>query len=556
MPDVLVSLAAAFFGAFLQNCNIFELLLLVLLLAVAWRAKAPLPIPQLPPWFIDQRYWTFLSVFLVITVLGSLRLFLSGFPSPSVPDEWSHLFLADTLLAGRLANPSHPHFQFFETIHILPLPTRSSMYLFGPALWLAAGKFLFGHAFWGVLMAGAAVAAGLQWALEALVERRWAYLAALMLSVKIGFSGLWGGYWLDSYWGGMPGAMAGILVAGAFWRISRNIHAARNGLILGLAAGLLMNTRPFEGLALCAGLGAAAMWGTSGSNVPWRPMLQAALPASLVLALFAPAMAMHFQAVTGSPTMLPYGQNQKVYGWPMTLPWMTVSKPEIRHETLRAYWDWEYREHQLITTPIGIATGAVRKLYLNWQNFMGPLLVLPFWFARRKLPREVWMPFAFAALAVAIEQTGYPHYLSPATALIAAMLALGCQELHRGHPEFVRLLPVAVLCSALIHTLAPVVTEPAVASGKLCCRYAMGERRAQAERQLASLPGTHLVFVPDSIHVGDSNFYDWVYNPPAIDAAKVVFARDLGAIENETLIRYYPDRKVWRGGPDTPLRPY
>jgi Dolichyl-phosphate-mannose-protein mannosyltransferase len=38
---------------------------------------------------------------------------------------------------------------------------------------------------------------------------------------------------------------------------------------------------------------------------------------------------------------------------------------------------------------------------------------------------------------------------------------------------------------------------------------------------------------------------DWVYNGADIDRQKVVWARDMGAAQNEKLLRYYSDRRVW-----------
>ena len=44
-------------------------------------------------------------------------------------------------------------------------------------------------------------------------------------------------------------------------------------------------------------------------------------------------------------------------------------------------------------------------------------------------------------------------------------------------------------------------------------------------------------------------FDEWVYNGADIGAARVIWARDLGA-ENAKLIGYYPGRTVWLLEPD------
>jgi len=52
---------------------------------------------------------------------------------------------------------------------------------------------------------------------------------------------------------------------------------------------------------------------------------------------------------------------------------------------------------------------------------------------------------------------------------------------------------------------------------------------------------------------------EWVYNAAAIDAARIVWARDRGPVENEELRRYYPRRAAWLLDPDVQppkLSPY
>ena len=83
------------------------------------------------------------------------------------------------------------------------------------------------------------------------------------------------------------------------------------------------------------------------------------------------------------------------------------------------------------------------------------------------------------------------------------------------------------------------------------------ERRIFVNRELDELPGKLLVFV----HYYPQHIFqdEWVHNAADIDGARVVWARDLGAEENQKLLRYYPDRTPLLLEPDfrTPrLAPY
>ena len=52
---------------------------------------------------------------------------------------------------------------------------------------------------------------------------------------------------------------------------------------------------------------------------------------------------------------------------------------------------------------------------------------------------------------------------------------------------------------------------------------------------------------------------EWVYNQADIDNARVVWAREMSAEQNERLIHYFKDRKVWLVQPDevpVQLTPY
>ena len=77
--------------------------------------------------------------------------------------------------------------------------------------------------------------------------------------------------------------------------------------------------------------------------------------------------------------------------------------------------------------------------------------------------------------------------------------------------------------------------------------YGDPEGRIAVNDRLAKAAGKQLVFVQYSPQHGA---HEWIHNAANIDAARVVWAIDLGSSEDDALRRYYPDRHVWLLEPD------
>ena len=476
-------------------------------------------------------------------------------PQPRVHDEFSFLLAADTFAHGRLANPPHPMWVHFESIHILVRPTYASAFPIAPAAFLAVGMVLFGSPWMGVMLAIGLMCGAVCWMLQAWAAPRWALLGALLLGVRVGVSS----YWMNSFWGGAVAAVGGALALGALARILRKPDW-RLTVVMGAGFAILFHSRPYEGGVLGLAIGAALLVRLAGKGAPDRKevLRQVALPLALLMAALGAASAWYFYSVTGNPLVLPYALDRQTMTLAPHFIWqLPRPAPLYNNAVMRGFYTiWEMHSYDLARN--SLRTDLPLKLAAFWRFYFGPLLTLPLVAAlllwRNRQVKMALLMVAALVLAVIPEVWHLPHYAAPGACLAMFLVVMGMRRLRaiswRGRRwglYFVRCLPAA--CRAML--AAQIVAGPQLSHGlpQQTWRWpTCDSARPQILRELLHTAGRHLVVVRyDRRHdPGD----EWVYNGADIDGSKVVWARELDPESNAKLIRYFAGRKVWLVEPD------
>lgn len=498
--------------------------------------------------FAARRYAPYMALAAAAVTPRLILLLFVPPADPYVPDEFSHRFLADTLLSGRLSNPTHPLWQHFETIHIFHTPTYSSMYVPGQALFLAAGKLLTGSHWAGVLAGAMLAAASMLWMLRALFPPEWAFLGATFYTWRICMFSAW----TEGYWGGHVSAAAGALLVGSAARLRREPRT-RWAVIFALAVTLLAWTRPFEGglMTLATGSYLLAVFLSSNAKRLW--LKSVALPAGFILLTAAAATAVYCKDVTGSPVKLPYSVNRELYGWPMTLPWMKPVAAVYRHQEHALYFAWESSEHEKITSLSKIPQALVLKFLILFSFYLGPLMAWPLFFRWRiNLVTEdkalILLAGGAVLCGVLIEQTTYPHYPAPAAAVLYAMVTASWKAIPEKQKLFNAVAAIVlVLAVVFVGRAAGAPISPIWQWNSWCDPPKHGYQRASIQRVIEERPGNHVAIVKyNRSELGSS----WVFNAPDIDSQRLIWAQDMGDEKNQELVDYYRDRTFWIVEPD------
>ena len=480
-----------------------------------------------------------------LLLLPALRV-----PIPGIQDEFSYLLMSDTFAQGRLTNPTHPMWISFETMHVNWNPTYSSMYPPAQGFVMAVGQFL-GHPWIGVLLSNAVMCALIVWMLQAWIPPRWAFLGGVIVALQLSFAT----YWMNSYWGGAAAACGGALVLGSLGRIRRTARW-RDAILMGLGIAILANSRPYEGLVFCIPIAAYFLCWMAG-KIRTRVELQARirkvfLPLLAALLLLGMFMAYYNWRLTGNPLLLPHVLNTDTHVTAPMFLWQHA-KPPLHYRNAQfeyLYNVWERAYYRTTWEDVRRVTGekldAVGEIFF-WR---AELLLLPFalyLFCDRKMRFFLAILF-IGATGFFVVVWEHPHYVAPLVCVLAVLVLQAMRHMNtleikgrRAGAMMVRVIVVILL----VQTFGRALQGECDPLKKRCSGIA---DRAEIADHLEHTQGKHLVMVQYSrfhnIHV------EWVYNGAEIDSAKILWARDIDAEQNEKLFAYFRDRQVWLVKPD------
>ncbi|MBM3811101.1 MAG: hypothetical protein FJW20_05645 [Acidimicrobiia bacterium] len=485
------------------------------------------------------------ALMLGAAVLGLRLALLPLFPvpEPHLPAEFAHLLAADTFAKGRAANPSHAHWEHFESPHVVHQPAYAAVSAPGQGLLLLLGKMA-GHPWVAVVVAAAAVPGVLFWMLTAWAPPRWALLGACLAAMRwILYT-----YWINSYWSPALEVIGGSLAIGACGYMVRRGAVGRNqALAMAAGAAILALTRPYAGALVIGAVLAVVVARFKARSLPvtlWMAAVMAPVTVGIVYQQW---------RVTGDA----WKPVQELYAETYRMARQFVfqePRPEqsYRHEMLGEFHKWELEQQMMRRRQP--AMGTVVNLAAIWRFLFGTgltvaLVGLPPALWRRKNRPLVFMA-AVSLLGLSMETALYPQSLAPVSGLVLLFVLESMRRLHAwsccGIPYgivFGRAIVIACVAMLVVPPAAKLSGMEFQQSYASWWSIEWELHRPRLREQLEATPGKDLVLVRYLPRIAPPE--EWVYNGADIDEEGIVWAREMDEKRTRELIDYFEGRRVW-----------
>ncbi len=492
------------------------------------------------------------SIFLAALTLRLALLPVWGMPVPGVHDEFSYILSGDTFAHGRLANPTPPQWNSFDTFHVVFVPTYASMYPPAQGFFLAIGELL-GCNWIGVLLSVALFCASVVWALQVWMPPRWALLGGAIVTVNIGLIS----YWVNSYWGGAVSGLAGAIVLGSVPRILKSGRIS-DSLLLGIGIFLLANSRPMEGLLYSLPFATVLIAGLRGNRHSTVFTYRTLIPLILCLVCTFAFSGYYNRRVTGDLYTMPHLYRDRMYAtgarfiWEKPAPARHYANPQFQ-DYYTTYEGNHYRRTgaELLHT-LWEKLWAYSEVFL-WVGLLPALLCIPL-LAVYRSPRILIGLALWCLLGLCTVQWSSPHYAAPVTATFYAIIVYALRRLRLlklgKHPIGKGLVRACIVL--LLLSVPAVIAERHIHP----VDYGAGEgydvyapswsgnvQRSDMIASLKHLGGKHLIFVR---YRTDHNVHsEWVYDPADIANSPVLWVRELDSCKNTDVAKAFPDRQLW-----------
>lgn len=508
----------------------------------------------------NRQWWVWLLPgLLAVAVAAIVSWWLP--PIPSVLDDFGHLLIAETLLHGRISNPTPPSAESLQTFHELVYPRYAAKFPIGTGAVLALGHLVFGTYCAGLWLSAGFACSAITWMLLGHFKRHVALLFGL-LAASHPYLQL---FWSQNFTHGWL-AVGGIaLVVGGLLRIRRRMvwegqvdaMAWHPALMIAIGVDVGIFSRPYETVVITCLLGAPLLARIIKDR--WYQVLrwwQHALPGLLVLGFGLALQAYINHCITGSWRKLPYQLHEEQYGVAPLFIWQQPNEPILGHRFLeqsKFHYGWSMDMYNAASGWYGylnVLSKRLEQTYLHWGAFLAcaPLAVVIF-------PRErrIFAVYLLAGIAglylinfVPWVNTHYMACLLPIAILLAALCARGATQwvmrslnLQNSHDRIAALaLGSMVACQSI---WLYQVTSGLAQDQQLPCN-AWAIQRQEVVRELEAISGNHLVIV--RYHPNHNAHQEWVFNSCDPIQSKIVWARWSEEL-NPHLIRDYPNRRVW-----------